>query len=198
MNALPPEKRHPVDAAAAEKKPLDPNQAEYEKGKEFLKSNELPQAANAFHNARLGFEERGDEKGVANASDKLGDVCLARQDFAMAISHFENAYGICDKAADDVSLISLHQKIAKARRGLHEYEAAVAIYLDLLDSFQRFKNPAQAVETLETLAETYLEMGKRDTAAEALRAAAGIHQSFRHALQAQQFLTRAEAVARGA
>lgn len=192
---MPPKKRHQDEA---EKEPSDPNQTEYEKGQEFLKNNEPAQAANAFHNALLGFEEGGDEKGVANASDKLGDLCLARQDFATAISHFEKAYGICDKEGDDFSIIALHQKIARARRGLQQYDAAVAIYLDLLDSFQRFNNPAQAVETFETLAETYREMGDRDKAADALRAAAGIHQSFKHARQAQDLLTRAEAVARGA
>lgn len=184
--------------AADEKEPPDPNQAEYEKGQEFLKNNEAAQAANAFHNALLGFEQCGNEKGVANASDKLGDLCLARQDFATAISHFEKAYGICDKEGDDFSIIALHQKIAKAHRGLQQYDAAVAIYLDLLDSFQRFNNPAQAVETFETMAETYREMGDRDKAADALRAAAGIHHSFKHFRQAQDLLTRAEAVARGA
>ncbi len=192
----PPKKGHP--GAAVGKEPPNPNQAEYEKGQDFLKKNEPALAANAFHNALLGFEEGGDEKGVANAADKLGDICLGRQDFANAINHFEKAFGICDKEGDDFSIIALNQKIAKARRGLQQYDVAVAIYLELLDSFQRFNNPAQAVETFETLADTYREMGDRGKAADALRAAAGIHQSFKHFRQAQQLLTRAEAVARGA
>lgn len=193
---LPPPKGHPV--AAAEKEPPNPNQVEYEKGQEFLKKKELAQAANAFHNSLLGFEESGDEKGVANAADKLGDLCMERQDFASAISHFEKAFAICDKEGDDFSIIALQQKIARAHRGLQQYDAAVVIYLDLLDAFQRFNNPAQAVVTFETLAETYREMGERGKAADALRAAAGIHQSFKHLRQAQDLLTRAEAVARGA
>lgn len=192
MNALPPKKGHP---AAVAKEPLNPSQAEYEEGQGFLKNNEAAQAANAFHNALLGFEEDGDEKGVANASDKLGDICLARQDFAMAISHFEKAYGICDKEADDFSLIALQQKIARARRGLHQYDAAIAIYLDLLAAFQQFNNPAQAVAILETMVDTYLEMGERAKAADALRAAAGIHASFKHDRQAQQLLARADDLA---
>jgi tetratricopeptide (TPR) repeat protein len=195
MTELPARKGHP---AAVAKEPLDPNQAEYEKGQEFLKNSEPALAVNAFHNALLGFEECGDEKGVANASDKLGDLCLERQDFAKAISHFEKAYAICDQEGDDFSLLALQHKIAKARRGLQEYEVAVAIYFEILDSFQRFNNPAKAVETLTTIADTYLEMGDRDKAADALRAAAAIHQSFKHSRQAQQLLTRAEAVARGA
>ena len=49
-------------------------QQDYEKGQELLQKREMPQAAAAFHNALVGFEQDGDENGVANASDKLGDI----------------------------------------------------------------------------------------------------------------------------
>ena len=47
---------------------------DYEAGQEQLKDNNYAAAAISFHNALIGFEQEGDEFGVANASDKLG-VC---------------------------------------------------------------------------------------------------------------------------
>ncbi len=183
---------------AEEKKEKDPIREEYEKGQELLKSGDLPQAANMFHNVLLAYEEKNDQNGVANASDKLGDICLERQEFTKALSHYKRAYGICDKEVDDWSLFSLNRKIAKAKRGLNEYQAAIDIYIDLLESYQLLKDPAQVISTLENLANTYVEMGNRDKAADSLRTAAGIHQNYQHSRHAQDFLNRAEAIARGA
>ena len=69
-----------------EKKDRDDDlvRASYEEGKRFLESRNYAQAAVSLHNALLGYEERGDEAGVANASNQLGHVCLARQEFAAA------------------------------------------------------------------------------------------------------------------
>ena len=50
-----------------------------------------------------GFEEQGDEQGVANASDRLGDACLARDEYAMAIANFQRACAICEKEDDSFS-----------------------------------------------------------------------------------------------
>ncbi len=53
----------------------DPAQTDYNKGKELRQAGDDAQAASCFHNALIGFEQNGDEKGVANASDQLGDIC---------------------------------------------------------------------------------------------------------------------------
>ena len=64
----------------------DPIQGEFVKGKEFLEKNELSQAAAAFHNALLGYEEKGDDAGIANACNQMGHVCLARKDYDQALN----------------------------------------------------------------------------------------------------------------
>jgi len=53
----------------------DPAQADYDQGKQILQAGDEALAASCFHNALVGFEQNGDDKGVANASDQLGDIC---------------------------------------------------------------------------------------------------------------------------
>ena len=57
-------------------KPSDPLQAEYEEGKKFFENQEYGQAAVALHNALVGFKEKNDEAGIANASNQLGHVFI--------------------------------------------------------------------------------------------------------------------------
>lgn len=194
MTELPPIPMNP-EKKEEEK---DPIQVDYEKGQEFLQAGDHAQAANMFHNVLLAYEEKGDQNGVANASDKLGDICLEGQDYTNALNHFDRAYTICEEEVDDWSMFSLNKKIAKAKRGLNDYQAAIEIYFELLETYQQFKDPAKVIATLETLAETYVEMGDRDKAADSLRTAAGIHTNFKHSRHAQDLLNRAEAIARGA
>ena len=67
----------------------------------------MAQAAVAFHNALFGYEEKGDENGIANASNQLGHVCLARKEYEQAKRHYQRAWEICEKLQDPMSLIAL-------------------------------------------------------------------------------------------
>ena len=58
---------------------------DYEKGQGFMANEDLSQAANAFHNAFLGFQEEKNQHGIANAADKLGDICRERQEYDKAL-----------------------------------------------------------------------------------------------------------------
>ena len=71
---------------------LDPARKDYLEGRKLHSQGEYTQAALAFHNALRGFEEQGDEQGVANAADRLGDACFARGEYAMAIANFRRAF----------------------------------------------------------------------------------------------------------
>lgn len=175
----------------------DPVRAEYERGEDFLKNGDLAQAANAFHNALIGFERKEDDNGVANAADKLGDICLQRQNYAAARAHYQRAYGICEAAKDLFSLMSLKKKLATAHRGLKEFDTAIALHLELLDIFGEFKNPRRSVEVLESLAEIHLEKGDRKKAADAYHTAAAIHANFKHQRLAAQLREKAEAAIKG-
>ena len=166
-------------------------QQDYESGQEFLKDGDAAQAANAFHNALIGFEKDGDENGVANASDKLADICAERGDSEKALGHLERAYKICDKHSDRFSLFSLERKKAKIIHQSGDLDKAIELYLDVLDEFSALRNPQGSVDTLETMAEIYIEKGDKEKAADAYRMAASLHKSFKHPAQVEELMAKA-------
>ncbi len=168
-------------------------QLDYEAGQEFLKNNDSAQAANAFHNALISFEQEGDENGIANASDKLCDICTERGETAKALEHLERAYAICHKSFDRFSLFSLERKKAGLTYQSGDLDKAIELYLDILDEFGALRNPQGSVETLETLAEIYLKKDEKEKAADAYRLIASIHKNFKHSQQAEEFLAKAAA-----
>jgi tetratricopeptide (TPR) repeat protein len=169
----------------------DPARADYNKGKELRAAGDEAQAASFFHNALVGFEQNGDDQGVANASDQLGDICAARQNHEKAIAHYQRAYTICDKENDMFSLIALQKKMGAAQRALKQYDKAVNIYLNVIDIYAGYNNPAGTVTVMEELAKLYLEMGERQKSADTYRTIASIHKNFKHNRQAQEFMDKA-------
>lgn len=169
-------------------------QLDYENGVEALKQQEFGPAANAFHNAIIGYEQANDQTGLANANDKLGDLCLARQEFEKALSYYDKAYSICDEFDDIYSLISLKDKKAKCHQGLKQYAAAIELYMDLLDRFEKMRSPGSAVTILLRLAEVSQEAGDRQGAIDAYKTAASIHANFSHKRKAQELLAKAAAL----
>lgn len=170
----------------------DPAKEEFDRGCQFMENNDLAQAANAFHNALLDYKERRDDKGIANASDKLADVCLDRGDYARALLHLERAMAICEAANDDFSITALRKKYVRAYDGMGEHTKALEVNLVLLETYKAFGDPGSAVRTLEAMAKSYLAMDDREKAADALHTAAGIHRSFRHTRHAAELEVRAE------
>ena len=166
-------------------------QQDYEAGQEFLKNDDAAQAANSFHNAMIGFEKDGDENGIANASDKLVDICAERGDYEKALAHLERAYKICNKHSDRFSLFSLERKKAMLVHQKGDLDKAIELYLDVLDEFSALRNPQGSVDTLDTLAGIYIEKGEKEKAADAYRMAASIHKSFKHPKQVEELLAKA-------
>lgn len=169
-------------------------QIDYEAGQEFLKNLEPAQAANAFHNALIAFELEGNENGVANAADKLGDICATRGDVTTALSHYDRAYAICQKHSDRFSLFAIEKKKAKLMYDAKDYDQAIRLYSEVLDEYGALRNPQGSVDTLETLAEIYLAKGDKSRAADAYRTVAAIHKSFKHSRHAERFLEKAAQV----
>jgi len=165
---------------------LDPAQADYQQGLEFLQNRSYGQAANALHNALIGFEEMNNQEGLANTNDKLGDVCLAQEQYEKAAAYYEKAYSICKKFDDLMSLLGLRRKLILCHRGMKNYDAALQIYLDMLDFYEALNNPASSVETMVGMAETYQEKGDLQKAIDAYRTAADIHANFKHNRQAEK------------
>lgn len=180
-----------------EEKEKSQAQLDYEAGQEFLKNLEPAQAANAFHNALITFELEGNEIGVANAADKLGDICAARGDVATAMTHYDRTYAICQKHSDRFSLFSIEKKKAKLMYDAKDYEQAIRLYSEVLDEYGALRNPQGSVDTLEILAEIYLAKGDTERAADAYRTVAAIHKSFKHSRHAEKFLEKAAAIEKG-
>jgi len=165
---------------------------DYEEGQEFMANADLSQAANAFHNALLGFQEENNQHGIANAADKLGDICRERQEFEKDMTHYDTAYRICETDFDQDSLFSIEKKRAAIAWEMKDYDKAIQQYLDILDEYNGNNNPQGSVETLETMAEIYLEKGDKVKAADAYRVVASIHKNFNHPNFADRFLKKAE------
>ncbi len=181
----------PVDQ---KKKSSDPAQAQYDEGKEFLEKNELAQAALAFHNALLAFEEKDNENGIANASNRLGHVCLQRGEYEKALAHYQRAWDICEKNDDPMSLMALLKQLILVHQGLKQYPEAVKLCFDLLESYNRNNNPKGAVETLELMVGIHIEAGDKATAADGYRTIASIHAKYKHNNIAERFMEKAQAL----
>jgi tetratricopeptide (TPR) repeat protein len=175
----------------------DPAKADYKAGREFFAKGEYAQAAMALHNALLGFEEQNNEQGVANAADRLGDVCMARGEYRLALEHFQRAQAICEKQQDVFSILALNKKKAVVLRRLGELDQALAILFEIFDHDSQLRNPKGTVEVLEAIAEVYLEKGDRSKAADALRTISTIHKNFKHSRLAGEYEERARQVELG-
>lgn len=169
----------------------DPAKADYKAGREYLKQGDYTQAAYALHNALQGFAEQNDEQGVANASDRLGDVCVARGEHGMALEHYHRAFAICEKELDIFSQVSLNRKIAGVHKRLGDLDSSLNILFELFDHYSQLRDPKGTVEILEVIAEVYMDQGQPDKAADCLRTIASIHANFKHTRLAQEFEERA-------
>lgn len=176
----------------------DPVKAEYLEGKGLLERNETGLAAVALHNALIGYEERNDENGIANASNQLGNVCIQRKEYEKAISHFERAEQICEELGDPLSLLALSRQFVIAYTESGMYKEAISRCLQILDLYHANNNPKGAVEILEKMAEIYIKSGENGKAADSLRTIASIHKNFKHDKIAESFLERAVELEKGA
>lgn len=176
----------------------EPAQADYDQGKELLQAGDEALAASCFHNALIGFEQSGNDKGIANASAQLGDICAGREEHEKAIVHYQRAYDICDKENDRFSLITLLRKMVPLRKALKQYDEAIGIYLNVIDIYSGYNNPAGTVASMEELAELYLEIGERQKSADTYKTISSIHKNFSHNIQAREFMDKAAQVEKGA
>ena len=174
--------------------PKDPAQTDYEEGVEFLKNKSHAQAANCFHNAMVGFDQKGDKKGMANAADKLGDICLERQEFEKALDYFEKPFSVCMEFNDVFSLLALRKKMALCHTELKQSSEAINHYLDLLDLYEQMHNPASSVDVLVKIAEIYYGDKNLQGAIDAYKTASAIHTNFKHRNHAQKLMDKAEEI----
>ena len=176
----------------------DPVQADYLEGKGLLERGETGLAAVALHNALIGFEERDDENGIANATNQLGKVCFERKEYDKAIAHFKRAEEICEKLGDPLSLLALAKQLVVAYTEAGQYKEAISRCLHILDLYRINNNPKSSVEVLENLAEIYQRSGENGKAADTYRTIASIHKNFKHDKSAQGFLDKAAQLEKGA
>lgn len=184
--------------AGGGKKASDQVTADYEEGKRFLQNGNLAQAAVSFHNALLGYEERGDKTGVANASNQLGHVCMAKKDYVGAESHYHRSLQLCEEFGDAMSLFTLSKRFVEVYRGQEKYDKAIEACLDLLETYQKNNDPRGTVELLENMAGIYIEADQAGKAADTYRTIAKIHRNYKHNSIADSFDEKARELAAGA
>lgn len=165
---------------------------DYAEGIKHIQDKEDAMAVNSFHNALLGFEEEGNKHGVAQAADKLGDLCAKREEWDKALDYYDQAYKVCTDDFDRFSLFHLEKKKAQVIRDAGRIEDALAMYIDILDEYSGLNDPQGSVKTLETIAEIYLELDNKEDAADSYRVISSIHERFGHKRHAQQYLAKAD------
>jgi len=165
---------------------------DYEEGLGLLQNGNTAQAANMFHNALIGFEQEKDVIGIANATDKLGDICAEHREFDKALQHYDRVISICQDQGDSISVFVLDKKKAKLHADCGKHEEAINMYLDIVDQYSAMRNPKGAVETLETLANVYIDAGNLEKAADCYRTAASIHANYKHKRHAEDLNKKAD------
>lgn len=189
----------PMAGSAGDSKDVgNPVKADYEQGKRFLTEGNLTQAAVSLHNALLGYEEKDDKPGMANASNQLGHVCFAKGDYVGAENHYQRSWDLCSGIGDSLSLFSLLKRFVEVYRGQKKYEKAISVCFDVLDTHRQNNNPRGTVELLEELADIYLEAGIKEKAADSYRTIASIHRNFKHKSIADSFDQKARELAQDA
>ena len=172
----------------------DPARLDYVKGRAQHSAGDYSEAALSFHNALKGFEEQGDEQGVANALDRIGDTCMAKEEYEIAMGNYTRALAICDKEEDSFSALSLHKKMAACYRKLDRLDEALELLYDMIEHYRLTQNPKGVVDILLVTAEVYVQQGRVDEAADAYRTISSIHANFKHKRLAKEFAARADAL----
>lgn len=186
------------DSGASAAETHDPVKKDYEEGKRFLENGNLSQAAVALHNSLLGFEEKDDKPGIANASNQLGHVCFEKGDYVGAMSHYERALDLCKEFGDPMSIFALTSRFVDVHAKMKDFEKAISLSLDLLDTHHKNNDPRGTVQVLEKMAEIYVEAEKPGKAADTYRTIASIHKNFKHQSIAESFEEKAKELEKGA
>ena len=165
----------------------NPARQDYLKGREMYTAGNYSEAAIAFHNSLKGFEEQGDDLGVANCSDRIGDTCMIMEEYGMAFENYERSLIICKKEKDSFSILSLHKKMAVVLRKMGRLDESMVLLFDMFDHYHLTNNPEGLVSVLTIMAEVYIAQGKLDKAVDAYRTVSSIHKNFKHKRRAEEF-----------
>jgi pentatricopeptide repeat protein len=174
----------------------DPARMDYVKGRAQHTAGNFSEAALSFHNALKGFEEQGNEQGIANALDRIGDTCMSKEEYQIALDNYKRAMVICEKEEDSFSTLALHKKMAACYRKLGRLDEALELLYDMIEHYQLTKNPKGIVDILMVTAEVYVQQGRINEAADSYRTISSIHANFKHQRLAKEFAGRAEDLVR--
>lgn len=184
---------NPQEVAEAEAS-MTQSRKDYNEGLDYIKTNELAMAANSLHNALKGWEEEGDLHGVANASDKLGDICAKRGDYEKALAHYDRSYKICTDDFDRFSLFAIEKKKANIFVMMERYDEAIDLYWEIFDEYTGNRDPRGVVQTLEIMADIMIKTGDKAKAAECYQLIAKTHRNFKHPDEAAEYDAKAAEV----
>ena len=182
---------NPQEVLQAESDISVPRQ-DYNEGIDYIKNKELAMAANSFHNALKGWEQEGNQHGIANASDQLGDILAQRGDHEKAIGHWKRAYQICTDDFDRYSLLTLEKKMANSYLGMKDYDNALELYWEIFDEYSGNRDPAGVTTTLEIMSEIFIATDQKDKAVDCYALIAKTHANYKHAKEAKEWQTKTD------
>ena len=182
------------DKEEEKEKTDNPARKDYLKGRELYTAGKYSESAIVFHNSLKAFEEQGDEQGVANSSDRLGDTCMAMEEYGMAIENYERSLVICKKEKDSFSILSLNKKMAVVFRKMGRLDEAMELLHDMFEHYHLTNNPEGTVGVLTIMAEVYIAKGNIDQAVDAYRTVSSIHKNFKHKRRAEEFSRLADSL----
>lgn len=177
---------NPGEDGENEAGPKSQARKDYDQGIAHLDNKEYGMAANAFHNALTGWQEDDNQNGVANASDKMGDLLTEKGDYDKALEYYDKAYEICSTDFDRYSLISLENKKANVFAKLGRFPEAIELYMNLFDEYSGNRDAGNTVAILETLADLYINNDQKDKASECYTLMASIHLSYKHRKESEE------------
>lgn len=170
----------------------DPVQSEYEEGKKALEDGFYGQAAVSLHNSLIGFEQRDDESGIANACNQLGHLCLTKEDYDKSLKYYQRAFEICDKNNDRSSVLAVLKQMVEVYCGRGDNKKGINVCLEMLDLYHDNRDVGGTVKVLERMVEIYLAGEQKDKAVDTYRTISSIHKNFSHDKLAASFAALAD------
>ncbi|MDA3969897.1 MAG: tetratricopeptide repeat protein [Desulfobulbaceae bacterium] len=183
---------NPGEAGEEPSGPKSQARKDYESGLAHLDNKEYGMAANALHNALVTWQEEDNQNGIANASDKMADLLVAKGNYEKALEYYDKAYEICSTDFDRYSLISLENKKANVFAKLGRFPEAIELYMNLFDEYSGNRDAGNTVAILETLADLYISNDQKDKAADCYTLMASIHLSYKHRKESEECEAKAK------
>jgi tetratricopeptide (TPR) repeat protein len=158
----------------------DPEQLE-KQGMQAFKGRHFDDAARAFRQARLGYEQQGQDVMAAQAANGLCVALLQAGKHEQALEAVRGTPEILDQAGETALAAQATGNLASALEACGHSAEAESAYRKAADDFAKLGNPENRAHTLKALSQLQLRRGRPLEASVSMQAAleAQPHAGFR-------------------